>query len=235
MAELKAVVFDIDDTLYLERDFVHSGFKAVADFLSDKEEHLAKKIFEFVWNSFKQGSRGNTFDLLFENFPSCFSNISVQDLVRIYREHSPAIKVPEAMKELINSIKENNIFLGAISDGDYTSQTNKIAALGLKNLFDEIVLTDTWGKEFWKPHSRAFEFLENRFGLNPDQILYIGDNPKKDFIAPNIRGWLTIRLLLPGQLNYNDRYIQKKAEPHYIVYSIQELSKVLRCNLKLQR
>jgi putative hydrolase of the HAD superfamily len=227
MAELKGVVFDIDDTLYFERDYVRSGFWAIADFLSEKSTFSAQVIFSFLWTLFNQGTRGNTFDLLFEKFSYFTENITTQDLVQVYREHDPAISIQPDMYKLIDCLKDRNIFIGAVSDGPFISQTAKVSALGLERLFDEVVLTDMWGKEFWKPHPRAFEFLEHRSGLLPEQMIYIGDNPQKDFIAPNNRGWRTVRLRMPAQLRFREECCPAEAHPQRVASSVKELSNIL--------
>lgn len=229
MVEIKGVVFDIDDTLYLERDYVHSGFKAIAELIGNKSGPAQKReeVFEFLWSAFESGISGNTFDLLFQTFPTLMDQFSVQDLVRAYREHIPSIEIDPEMRKLIEHIKSKDIRLGVISDGPLNAQKNKTLSLGLEELFDEIALTDLWGREFWKPHHRAFEYIELRFGLLPEHLLYIADNPKKDFIAPNQRGWKSIHLVAPGQLTVDKNSEKQEAEAQYVVYSIGELTEIL--------
>lgn len=192
MARLRGVVFDMDDTLYLERDYVRSGFQAVAAALGNAQ------AFDFLWGHFLQGTRRNTFDLLAKEFDRA---IHVPDLVEIYRSHQPSIDLIETYRPLIAELREAGIPVGLISDGPAISQRRKAEALGLPDLIDHLVLTGEWGVDFYKPHRRAFHFFSDRWSLPPESLVYIGDNPEKDFIAPNALGWGSVRLRMPGGLH----------------------------------
>ena len=56
------VVFDLDDTLYLERDYVKSGFRAVAKTAVKHTGTSADEAFNFLWNEFTAGVRGSSFN-----------------------------------------------------------------------------------------------------------------------------------------------------------------------------
>ena len=100
---------------------------------------------------------------------------------------------------MLQTLRNAAYRLAVISDGPLQSQRAKVDALGLESLVDRILLTDAWGPDFWKPHQRAFKLIEAEWNCSPSELAYVGDNPTKDFAAPNSRGWLTIRLRLEGQ------------------------------------
>ncbi|NCC61057.1 MAG: HAD family hydrolase [Verrucomicrobiae bacterium] len=227
MVDLKGVVFDIDDTLYFECDYVRSGFQYVAYILEKNGFYSKDKLFNCLWIGFQSGIRGKNFDLLFKKFPVLSKYLSIQKLVGIYREHVPNIHLNVEITDIVRQFKKDNVFLGIVSDGPLVSQRAKASALGLNNIFDEVVLTDKWGRDYWKPHHRAFEFLEKKSGLLPEFMLYIGDNPKKDFITPNSRGWKTIRLKMPGQVWFEEPCGEGLFRAHHVVGSLQELREVL--------
>jgi putative hydrolase of the HAD superfamily len=119
-------------------------------------------------------------------------------LIEIYRTHQPIISLCSDAIEFLNKYKPDSLAL--ITDGYSQTQWNKIDALGIKKKIGEIIVTDDWGKEFWKPHHRAFRFVSRQY-LNGDCV-YIGDNPEKDFIAPKELGWATsIRIRRSGSLH----------------------------------
>jgi putative hydrolase of the HAD superfamily len=103
------------------------------------------------------------------------------------------------MAELLDEAKARSLRLAVISDGFLGGQRQKVRALGLSRWFDPILLTDAWGRPCWKPHPRAFLKIQARYGFSPEELVYIGDNPAKDFQAPNRLGWNTIHLVMPGQ------------------------------------
>ena len=194
------VVFDLDDTLYLERDYVRSGFRAVAEDAARGTDILADDAFAFLWSAFLAGVRGSSFNDLLTRYPEMASQGGVPDLVRVYREHAPSIAYLPGMEALLNELRDLGVPLAVISDGPLVSQAAKAEALGVARYADPVVLTDAWGKAYWKPHVRAFETVAEAFGLPAERLVYIGDNPDKDFHAPAQLGWTSVRLRLPGQV-----------------------------------
>lgn len=75
--------------------------------------------------------------------------------------------------------------VGIITDGRPDGQRNKIKALGLESLVDDIIITDELGGPQFrkKPCDIAFRIMQNRWRLPYEQIIYVGDNPNKDFQA----------------------------------------------------
>lgn len=197
---MKAVVFDLDDTLYLEREYVFSGFRHVARHIAEKTGLIPEEaVWGFLKKTFEEGIRGRSFDLFLEQRPEVGSLLTVSDLIFVYREHFPKISFQAGMGSLLSDLRDSGVLLGVISDGSLAAQSQKVKALGLYKKMDEVILTDSWGKEFWKPCERAFVYLEDKWDLPPSQMVYIGDNPKKDFFPGNRRGWTTLRLRIPGQ------------------------------------
>jgi len=101
-------------------------------------------------------------------------------------------------------------------------QNAKIDALGIRSLFDLILLTDAWGREFWKPHPRAFQAAVAHFGLEPGAFVYVSDNPAKDFLAPNALGWHTVRIRRPGGV-YAGEVAPPGGEPRHTISTLDEL------------
>jgi len=176
------ITLDIDDTLYLERDYVLSGFHAVDAWL-----HANGHGFDFAnkaWALFEQGLRGTIFNQVMAEKAHRDAGL-ISQMIEIYRSHSPCISLLPDAKSFFQSCGNHD--LAVISDGPFMAQERKVIALGLNNYVNTIILTDRWGREFWKPSPRAFrEVMEQRA---PEECVYIADNPEKDFIAPVTLGW----------------------------------------------
>lgn len=185
-----AVVLDLDDTLYLERDYVRSGFDAVGRQVS--EQFGVDDFGSRCWTMFEQGVRGSTFDRVAAD-AGLDGELSTRDLVETYRSHDPSIRLCDDAARFLEDWPSDRP-LALITDGPVPSQSAKISALRLDERCFPIVMTDSFGVEFRKPHERAFELVERALGLPPDQLTYIADNPRKDFIAPRRRRWHTIRI-----------------------------------------
>ena len=176
-------VLDLDDTLFLEKDFVRSGFKAVDQYLNAHTP--VRHFYETAWELFVDGARGNIFNLVIEQGGYCVESELIDTLVSIYRSHQPKISLlPDALAFLNQTEKDH---LALITDGYSHTQWNKISALNLKQYIGTIVVTGDWGHEFWKPHPRSFTEVARGHATN--NCVYIGDNPKKDFISPEQLGW----------------------------------------------
>ena len=217
------VVFDVDDTLYLEADYVRSGFRAVAELVATGGEISSDEAFDFLIGCFERGVRGNTFDLLLKQRPGLDARFGVSSLVEAYRNHRPQIDFVPGMRELIDDLRARGALLAAITDGPLQSQSRKVEALGLAAFMDPVVLTDRWGREFWKPHPRAFELVAKQWAIPAGRLAYVGDNPGKDFVAPNRLGWSTVRLRLPGQVRVDLEPPDAGHAPGVTVSSIEEL------------
>lgn len=197
---IKAMVLDLDDTLYLERDYVRSGFTHVATYLEDRGLADSAEVFAFLWAGFEAGQRGSAFDSLLGRWPQIGRAENLEELVDRYRHHLPDIKLhePGSFADLLRL----DVRLGLISDGRPAAQRAKLEALGVEGSFGEILLTGDWGDRYAKPHHRAFVTMEEALALSGSDLVYVADNPIKDFIAPNERGWLTWRIRMPGQLHW---------------------------------
>lgn len=192
----RVVVLDLDDTLYLERDYVRSGFEAVGRHL--QTVHGIDGFAAMAWSLFEQGKRGRVFDEVLSALGCSADETLIASLVDIYRHHRPNIALcPDAATFLRTLARDEALAL--ISDGPVASQSAKLAALGLESRFGIVILSDAWGVEFRKPHPRGFARVEEHWPLvDRSRFLYVADNPLKDFITPKARGWRTIRIIREG-------------------------------------
>ncbi|MBI5545189.1 MAG: HAD family hydrolase [Deltaproteobacteria bacterium] len=193
---LRAVVFDLDDTLYLERDYVRSGFRAVSRWAQEALAVDAARVFAELWQAFEQGARGDTFDRWLRS-----QGLKVGEhlpaMLRAYREHAPSIRPLPGAPALLERL-HRRLRTGLISDGQAAVQRRKLSALGLARHLDAVVLTDELGREFWKPHPRAFEEMVERLGVEPASTVYVADNCAKDFLGARQVGLRTIRVRHAG-------------------------------------
>jgi putative hydrolase of the HAD superfamily len=191
---IRVVTFDLDDTLYLERDFVRSGFAAVGAWLAT--ERGVRGFEACAWRLFEAGRRGDIFDRVLPRLGIAPDGALVRRLVRVYREHLPTIQLEATAADLLARLS-GRCQLAVLTDGFHETQRRKIAALGLEARCRPIVCTDLWGREHWKPSPRGFLHIQEALGAAPERCVYIGDNPAKDFRAPKELGWRTLRVCHP--------------------------------------
>lgn len=178
---LRAVIFDLDDTLYSEKEYVRSGYRAIAATLPQVE-----RMEEKLWQAFEQ--KKSAIDEVL-NEEGIYTEELKQQCLSVYRFHQPNIHFYEGAKELLVQLRADGYKLGIITDGRPEGQRAKIKALGLDELVDYIIVTDELGGvEYRKPNEKAFIIMKERFGVNYTEMCYVGDNIFKDFIAPEKLG-----------------------------------------------
>ncbi|URZ00963.1 Pyrophosphatase PpaX [Clostridium felsineum] len=220
---IKAVIFDLDDTLYNEMDFVKEGFKCVASFLSRKYHLDEKKLFEDILEILKLKGRGKIFDTLCKKY-----NIKedIKTLVEIYRKTSSPLQIYDDAKEVLESFN-GKYKMGVITDGKASVQWNKINNLGIEKYFDKIIVTDDFGEKFWKPSEFAFIEMIKFLGCKACEAVYVGDNPRKDFIGARKVGLYTVRIIREQGDNMCLE-AEHGYEAHNSINNLMELSSIIK-------
>lgn len=183
--DIKAVIFDLDDTLYLEKDYVKSGYNLIAKAFPE-----VANMSEKLWKVFLDGGKAIDQVLLQEGL---LTEENKNKCLNIYRNQVPDIQLDDLIKNLILELKDKGYKLGIITDGRVEGQRAKIKALDLERLVDQIIITDELGGvQMRKPNEKAFVLISERLGVDYKNAVYVGDNPKKDFIAPEKLGMRAI-------------------------------------------
>ena len=178
---IDVVLFDLDDTLTNEIDYVKSGYRAVA-----KEFPQIQNCEEKLLKAFK--NKLPAIDAVLES-EELYSEENKAKALHAYRFQKPEIEFISGAKETLVQLRRQNKKLGIITDGRPEGQQAKIDALELENLVDKIIITDALGgTEFRKPNPKAYELMQEFFSVQFQKMAYIGDNIKKDFIAPEKLG-----------------------------------------------
>ncbi|MBB3908598.1 HAD family hydrolase [Anoxybacteroides rupiense] len=213
-------IFDLDDTLYCEHDFVTSGFRAVAKELACYRSDMSVgAIQEMLIAEWKKNGRGKVFNEICKRLDV---DIDIAHLVHIYRTHHPDISLYEDAKEFISFLKEKGKILGIITDGHSTMQWTKVEALNLESMFDYIIVTGDLGDEHWKPSETPYRKMVEYLNLDFKDCVYIGDNPHKDFITARKLGMGTIRIIRNIGDHMRTR-LAKEYEADHVIDSLSEL------------
>jgi putative hydrolase of the HAD superfamily len=208
---IKVILFDLDDTLISEKEFVNDRFEYLSFFIA-KKYFLSTEIVIGTLHTLFQESPLNVFNRFFDYIHISYSKEDIDLLVKKYREEEVKVKYFDDVLPTIIQLKNKKIKLGIISDGNLSTQKNKIKCLKTEDYFDKIILTDEFGKKFWKPNPKAFEMMKDYFNVSYDQIAYVGDNPEKDFYIGKLFPITTIRIQRENSLYEKRRYYQDVRE-----------------------
>ena len=243
---ITTVVFDLDDTLYDEIEYCRSGFAAVAEFLSNPAAVPActvtsrsespsanptavnvekKRISDTLWQQFSAGNRTNTFNAALDKLDISYDDKFILQLIEVYRHHKPTITLPSDSRDALCKLSKKYT-LALLTDGFLPGQQLKVQALGIEQYFKSIVYTEQLGRECWKPSPAGFENIIRTLGAKPENTVYIADNEKKDFIAPNKLGFITIQILRPARLHTLSSK-EPEAKAQHIIGQINQLLSLL--------
>lgn len=204
--QIKGVIFNLDDTLYSEKEYVRSGYKSVAKYLENAE------YADRLWDLFEAGKPA--IDELLKEIGREFEK--AECALIFYRFHKPYIHLYDGVNEMLEGLKAKGIKIGIITDGRPEGQHAKIRALNLLPIVDDCIITDELGGlQFRKPCDIAFRIMTTRWRLNPADVVYVGDNSEKDFQAPQQLGMSSVWFRNVDGLyqSQNDRsYIQNICE-----------------------
>lgn len=203
----KIFVFDLDDTLYSERDFEKSGIEYVYNYFEIKIISLDSIL----------NNRKNWIDQII-NVTN--KEITIQMVLDIYRCHPPSIELYKDSKVFLDMLLSSGYEMSLITDGRSITQRNKLKALGLESYFKNIVISEEVNSE--KPTEYNFNLVMNN--QCPENYIYIADNPKKDFITPNKMGWTSICVLDRGQnVHFQNFDLPKDYLPQFYINSFEEI------------
>lgn len=194
---LKAVIFDLDDTLYNEKEYVFSGYSAVAAILPQVADAQMK-----MQNAFENNRHAIDEVLTLEGI---YTEELKQRCLEVYRNHFPDIHLNDDVLQVLEQLKMKGYWTGIITDGRPEGQRMKIKTLGLEKYFDHIIVTDELGGiEYRKPNTKAFEMMKELLGVEYTEMCYIGDNQKKDFVAPLMLKIKSIHIVNKDGIYYSE-------------------------------
>ena len=203
----KIFVFDLDDTLYSERDFEKSGIEFIYNNFNIKHIELKTIL----------NNRENWIEQIIDGLNN---QITLQMVLDIYRNHFPTIQIYKDAKVFLEKLLSQGIEMSLITDGRSITQRNKLRSLGIESYFKNIIISEEINSE--KPSEFNFRMVMNN--KNAENYIYIADNPNKDFITPNKLGWTSICLLDRGQNVHKQNFnISSEYLPLFSISSFEEI------------
>ena len=216
----KVVVFDIDDTLHKEIEYMKSAYRLIAKELWDDKwyEHYTQMLADY-----HAGVN------VFEKICAQRADVELAGLLNMYRFGVHELTLDDEVVEVLSSLKAKGVILGIVSDGREVTQMNKVEALGLIRWIDADCIVINSDSKLFKPNPSGYERLvaaiRAKYGDELFEYTYVGDNLKKDFIVPNALGWNTICLKDDGRNIHKQDFdaASGDAMPKKVIASLREL------------
>jgi putative hydrolase of the HAD superfamily len=224
MSVIEALVFDLDDTLYAEKGFVASGFRAVANHVARSYGGDSNQMFHAMMSTLTTEGKRQVFPMLQSRFLD--ASVPLSELIDVYRGHDPQICMFSGYPELLRTLALQ-YRLGIITDGLPEVQARKIHALGLPSVMVRIIYTWEYGPEKEKPHPFPFSLMLQSLETKGESAMYIGDNPDKDCKGAHRAGMLfaQIRGSVPGGNHPSRAGLET---PEFVIRSLFQLPHILK-------
>jgi len=193
----KNFIFDLDDTLFKENEWVKSALQHCADILAEMFSLDAAKVLAIFLKGLSERGRGQVFYQSLVQLGVAEPEEVKQYLIYRYRTHKPLISLAPEVKSTLEQLKAHNCRLGIITDGALSAQMNKVEALGLNEIMDAVVYTEVLGPESRKPSPLPYQLMKRWLG-SEGEFWYVGDNPEKDFHGAHLAEYRTVMLKNPN-------------------------------------
>ena len=212
---MRGIIFDLDDTLYKEIDFLKSAFRQIADVIG------ITGVYDFMLKCYRDGE--NAFKMVIQRYNLSYT---VDQLLDIYRNHKPDITLDPSIVATLDELKSRGWTMGLMTDGRSVTQRNKIDALGLSEWIEPncILISEEFG--YGKPDEHCYQYFIERY---PNaKFCYVGDTLNENFVTANKLGWQTICLLDDGRNVFSQQIvIPKEYLPQQTIKELPELLQLI--------
>jgi putative hydrolase of the HAD superfamily len=222
--QINAVIFDLDEVLYDEQQYFYAAFDKIAGFLSEQSKFTRKQILNKLVVDLQKKS--SMYPRLFNDLLSEFNleQVLLKDVLALFSTVKPDLSLYLGVENLLQSLKDQKIKLGLLTNGNVETQQNKVSLLKLEKYFDAIMYARTLGICNEKPNPKAFSAILSALHIKPEEAIYVGDNPHTDFLGAKKLGIKTIRLRT-GE--FKDVHLGLEFEAELTAESVAELDLII--------
>jgi len=196
-AEVRAVLFDLDGTLY-DRDRLASALfeEQYAEFAVQLRGITRERFLRDVhamddhgYGEKETGYRGLVRSWGLEDA------LAVRLVARFWERYDDHCRLSEDVARTLRELRARRLKLGVITNGVGVRQRRKLAALGLQEAFDAILVSEEEGVR--KPDAELFRRALARCGVEPHEAMFVGDHPVADVEGAHRAGLVAVWKFVP--------------------------------------
>jgi putative hydrolase of the HAD superfamily len=236
---LRAIFFDIDDTLYSTSEFseiarANAIDAMVAAGLALPRQQLLVELEEVIREF--SANYEHHFDKLLLRIPRRYYKgvnpaILVAAGVIAYHETKVRQLAPyEDAIEVLRLLSRTDLILGIITEGLEVKQAEKLLRMRITPYLSPNALFISNQLGISKPNPKLYQRACSDLNIKPSETMYVGDNPRYDIDPPNVMGMITVRMRRGGK-HQND---EGETQPHREVQNFWDLLDYLRQEFKVQ-
>lgn len=170
----KLIIFDLDDTLYPERDYLFAAYDSIAKLVADRSGSNERVYSEYLKNTFINGGRSNLFDSFIHEF-NLSNTVSIQEMLLILRTNSCELSLYRKAKDLLDYLQKESVMFVIFTNGNLTQQRNKIACLKLKENYPSVDVYYAAEYES-KPSPVGIYAILRDYNVDSKKALVVGDS-----------------------------------------------------------
>ena len=234
MVAKKAILFDLDNTLYDYEGPNGKALKAVFDILS-KKINISFTKFKILYKISKVeihrelgglASSHNRVLYLQRLIEKTHNTINPSIILKLYSAYWDTLlrnmRLRVGALETLKRLKKKGLKIAIVSDLTTHIQLRKIHKLGITKYVDVLVTSEEAGSE--KPHAIMFLLTLNKLDISPHEAIFVGDNPINDIEGANAVKMDTVLIKKGGLTRESEEDYQK---PNFVIKNIPEVLKIL--------
>lgn len=202
--EQKWIFFDVDDTLYDQRETFYRAFRETFGKEKEFSEGMIDQVYlrsmyynEQRFDEIQKGTWDSSQIIEYRILHACedYGIPASPDQAVRFREHyieaQGHLRLTPVMEGLLDLLK-GKVGLGIITNGHYEHQLRKVQALDLTRWVGEGNILISGGLGWAKPDPEIFLEAQNRTGADPKDMIYVGDSYERDVVGAKKAGWTAI-------------------------------------------
>lgn len=224
LAKINAVIFDLDNVLYNERDYIDAAYLNIAAFLSNHCHRQREQIYQKLLNDLQK--KTSLYPRLFNDALADLGldQAMLPEILKIYANITIDLQFYQGAEQLLETLRKQGVKLGLVTNGNVETQRNKVRLLGVEQYFDVVVYARELGNHNEKPNPEVYRVTIQALNCEPEETICVGDNPYTDFFGAKKLGVRTVRLL---RGEFKDIRLSAEYEADLAVRNLEELSKVI--------
>ncbi len=233
MVQLKAILFDIDDTLFSTTEFARkaraNAVRAMVEAGLDLPEEVVARELEEVLAEFSSNYEHHFDKLLMRLRPPSLARTNpaliVAAGVAAYHDTKFRELVPfDDVLPFFGALRKAGMRLGIITHGWTVKQAEKLVRLRLVPYLEPsaVFISDQIGIS--KPNPKLYALALSDMRLVPHEAMYVGDSPEHDIAPPQSLGMATVWAARAAKRGLEGTGIA----PDHVVRDFRELAGILR-------
>jgi len=191
---IKAVIFDLDNTLVdfmrMKEEAIDAAIESMMDAgLSMPREEARRKIFEIYEEEGIEYQK--VFDRFLQNeLGEINPKILAAGIVGYRKAREAALVLYPHVSLTLIELAKRGLKLVVISDAPRLQAWLRLAELRLLHIFDHVITLEDTGKR--KPHPAPFQRALSLLGMEPSEVLMVGDWAERDIVGAAQLGMRTV-------------------------------------------